>query len=164
MIDQETLKNALEYDSNTGVFVRLISGRGRNSRIGDVAGMVDKDGYIRISILGKKYQAHRLAWLYVYGKWPDMHIDHINGVREDNRIENLRDVDMTTNIQNLKKAMISNKSCGLLGVSFDANRKKFRAQIKYEGRKISIGMFDSPEDAHQAYLVKKRQLHEGCTI
>jgi len=164
MITQEELKNELLYDENTGVFTRNKKTRGKKSGIGNIAGCLDKDGYIRIIVRGKPYQAHRLAWLYVYGSFPERCIDHINGQRSDNRISNLRDVDMTTNLQNIRKAMSSNKTSGLLGVSRDTNRHLFKAQIQINGKKITIGYYKTPEEAHQAYLVKKREAHQGCTI
>lgn len=164
MITQEELKNELLYDECTGVFTRNKKTRGKKSNVGNVAGCLDKDGYIRIKVLGKPYQAHRLAWLYIYGSFPEKYIDHINGQRNDNRISNLRDVDMATNIQNLKKSMSSNKTSGFLGVCFDKRRCLFTAQIQNRGKKIVIGYYQTAQEAHQAYLIKKREIHQGCTI
>ena len=162
MLTQEELKNELFYDEKTGIFTR--NKNSKKAKRGDIAGFIDKDGYIRIRVLGKAYQAHRLAWLYVFGSFPKEYIDHINGKRNDNRVSNLRDVDMAINIQNLKKCMISNKTSGLLGVCFDKNRALFKAQIQSRGEKIVIGYYKTAQEAHQAYLIKKRKIHEGCTI
>lgn len=164
MITQDELKAELFYIEETGVFVRNKKTRGKKPNAGCFAGCLDKDGYIRITVLGKPYQAHRLAWLYVYGRFPEKYIDHINGQRNDNRISNLRDVDMTTNMQNIRKSMSSNKTCGLLGASKETNRNAFKAQIQINGKKITIGYYKTPQEAHQAYLVKKRETHQGCTI
>lgn len=84
MMNQEILKLHLDYNQNTGVFIRRISLCNR-VKIGDVAGNTNLQGYVAIRVLGKLYKAHRLAWLYVYGEFP-RDIDHINGVKSDNRI------------------------------------------------------------------------------
>ena len=85
------LKEILEYNQETGVFTR--KKKISSSNIGDVAGSVESQGYVIISIKNWPFKAHRLAWFYVHGKWPIDCIDHINGNRADNRIENLREVD-----------------------------------------------------------------------
>ena len=88
MITQEELKELLDYNPETGLFTWNVYNNIKNKT---TAGTFN-DGYIQIKIKQKIYQAHRLAWLYVYGEWPKGQIDHINGIRDDNRIENLRDV------------------------------------------------------------------------
>lgn len=110
---------------------------------------------------GRKYLVHRLVWLHVHGEFPLNQIDHINGNGCDNRIENLRDVTPSTNSQNKRVARTDNK-CGSLGVSIERN--KFVAQIKSGCLKIKIGRFNTIEEASNAYLKAKRELHEGCTI
>jgi len=115
----------------------------------------------QISILGKLYCAHRLAWLYVHGKWPDRHIDHINGKPDDNRISNLRDVSVSVNMQNRTRAQSNNKS-GLLGVSKVQNG--WTATIGKNKKRIHLGTFPSPELASSVYIKAKRYLHEGCAI
>lgn len=126
--------------------------------------MRKSDGYVVIMIDGKSYQAHRLAWLYIYEKWPDNMIDHLNTIRDDNRITNLRDVEHNINIQNQRRAQKNNKSAGLLGVTFNKLAQKYVAQIKLNGKNKYLGLFDNAEDAHEAYLEAKRQYHAGCTI
>jgi hypothetical protein len=161
MITQERLKQLFMYDENTGNFIRLVNRRG-NGRSGRVAGHCNKAlGYILIGVDYGMYRAHRLAWLYVYGVWPQHDIDHINGVKTDNRIANLRDVPPVVNSQNLKKAPSTNK-LGFLGVSFWQN--KYRAVIRVEGKQKYLGSYETPELAHQAYVEAKRKYHEGCTI
>lgn len=108
--------------------------------------------------------AHRLVWLHLYGEWPEHGIDHINGRRSDNTAANLRSVPQSENVQNQRKARRDNKSTGLLGVSRPSGRSKYRAQIMAQGRNRYLGYFDTPEEAHAAYLAAKRQLHPGCTI
>jgi hypothetical protein len=107
MLNQKTLKKYLNYDPETGVFKRKInSGK---AKIGDVAGGINGSGYICIRINSVKYRAHRLAWLYVHGKFPDNQIDHINRVKNDNRIDNLRDVTQSVNARN--RDLLSTNTC-----------------------------------------------------
>ena len=90
MINSNELRALLTYDKDTGVFRRNTSSGGQE--IGSIAGTISKYGYIRIRIKNKAYFAHRLAWLYEYGVWPENEIDHINGEKSDNRLINLRKV------------------------------------------------------------------------
>lgn len=109
-------------------------------------------------INGTPYQAHRIAWLVMTGREPDKWIDHINRDKSDNRFCNLRDVSWSVNQHNLKSSKIQNK-IGLLGVS--KHGKKWIAQIQKDGKKLYIGLFDTPEIAHAAYMEKKATLHCG---
>ena len=117
---------------------------------------------MQIRVDGKTYQAHRLAWFYMTGAFPEKFIDHINGVRNDNAFANLRQVDNAGNMQNTRQAHRNNLTCGLLGVS--KTRTGWRAMISVGGKNIYIGRYDTPENAHQAYLERKRVLHPTCTI
>lgn len=159
-MDQSRLKQLLSYDAKTGEFRRIAKIKG--VVVGSVAGRLMKHGYVSIGIDGGEYTAHRLAWLYVHGVWPSGYIDHINGQRCDNRIANLRDVSQSVNMQNVYAAK-SNSKTGLRGVSWHAQRKKYTARIKVEGRYLSLGLHQTPEAAHTAYMDAKRRLHEGCT-
>jgi len=94
------------------------------------------------------------------GEWPS-EIDHINGDKSDNSYRNLREVSRGENMQNKRKAHRNNKT-GFLGVAREAG--KYRARIRVCGKNRSLGMYDTPQQAHQAYLAAKRELHEGCTI
>jgi HNH endonuclease/AP2 domain len=156
----EQLRQVLDYDSLTGAFTWRLRPN-RRIKVGDVAGSRDSGGYIAIRVLGRLNQAHRLAWLYTYGVWPDGHIDHIDGIRTNNSIANLRDVTHRINLQNQRQAS-SNNTHGFLGVSRNGNR--WKAQIMVNGKNIHIGSHDSPELAHAAYIAAKRALHSGCTI
>lgn len=145
----------------TGLFVRLSDIC--NVKAGRITGNRNTGGHIGFAIDRRMYLAHRLAWLYVHGSWPEGQIDHINGIRTDNRICNLRDVSRSINAQNVHGARKDNK-LGLLGVCWREASKKFIAQIQVAGKVRHLGMFRTAEDAHEAYLKAKRKYHPGCTI
>lgn len=155
----EEVKALLDYSPLTGQFVSKRPGPG--GRRGSVVGFVERRGYVRVKVNGRKYFAHRLAWFYVHGHWPKHTIDHVNGDKSDNRIANLRDVSTAINCQNLRRANVDNKT-GRLGVSTHGN--KFKAGIKVGGRLIHLGTFPTPDAAHHAYVIAKRALHQGCTL
>ena len=150
----DKLKEQVLYCADTGVFTWNVN-KNRVS-IGDVVGFVTSKGYLATKIHGKCYFLHRLAWFYVYGQWPKNQIDHINGEKKDNRIENLRDVSGAQNCQNQTGPRKTNKT-QLQGVSVDKN-KKYHAQLMINRRVFRLGSFDSPEQAHEVYLAKKAEL------
>jgi hypothetical protein len=162
----DVLKQEVNYDEKTGVFSRLKTHPKLKYRAGDITGVLTPAGYLQISIRNKIYLAHRLAWLYVYGVVPSKNIDHIDGVKTNNAINNLRELSQKNNVQNIKKAKVSNK-LGILGVSV-ANKgkgqKSYRSRIVVDGKEIHLGVFEKAEDAREAYLVAKRKYHYGCTI
>lgn len=123
-----------------------------------------KNGYVIISIDGAFYLAHRLAWLAVYGVMPEFQIDHINGVPSDNRLRNLREATNAQNNQNKRRPQVNNTS-GYLGVTFDKQHMRWRAQVKINGRKIYCGLFDTAESAYlMGYLPVKRKVHGYSTL
>ncbi len=150
MITQSELKELLDYDPETGVFIwkKKVANR---VKIGDIAGCLDiSTGYIVFMIKGKRYRAHRLAWFYIYGEWPKDQIDHINHVRDDNRIVNLREV---TRQENLKNASLSkNNKSDVTGVHWYKANKEWRAQIMVNGKYIHLGYFN---DKHDAAMTRK---------
>jgi hypothetical protein len=154
-VSREEVLALLCYDPVTGLFTHRVKGHRR--AVGQVTGRLDTKGYVRIRLLGYEFKAHRLAWLITYGCWPNAEIDHINGCPSDNRIMNLRDVSVAENGWNRKKAMRNNKS-GLLGVALVAGR--YHARIRANGESKHLGVFDSAEAAHAAYLNAKAVLHQ----
>lgn len=155
MITQSELKQLFHYDPETGVFTWIRSGTGRKTN--KLAGWIDRVGYVRIEVHGKAYCAHRLAWLYVYGCWPTKYIDHINRIKGDNRISNLRDVTKQQNLFNLDSRKGSTSS--YLGVHLDRESNKYRASIRVNNKLYNLGRFNNEIDAHQAYLKAKAELH-----
>lgn len=160
-ITAQRLRELLSYDQDTGLFTRLSHGRGRRPAEGRPAGCKTDRGYIHIHVSGRIYKAHRLAWLYVNSEWPDGDIDHIDGDKTNNRINNLRSVSTSVNMQNQRSAQKRNAS-GFLGVTVHGGR--FEASIKLNGKNIYLGSYATPELAHDAYLAKKREIHPGCVI
>lgn len=158
----EFARENISYDPLTGELHWLKPGVRR--LMDRPVGSVHTSGYVRLRVLGKVQYAHRLAWLLSYGAWPQRDIDHINGVRSDNRLANLRDVSRTANCENQRCAPSSNRSTGVLGVCWHPGAKKFMASIGVSRKKLYLGLFPTAEEAHQAYLQAKRRLHPGCTL
>ena len=159
-ISQEYLKSILNYNPDTGLFRWKVRTSNR-IKIGDIAGSIHKcrlANYISIQIDGHKYQAHRLAHLYIYG-WMPEEVDHIddNGPKTDNRICNLRKSTISQNMHN-RGEYKSNKS-GYKGVSWHKRVKKWRAQIKYNNKVMHLGYFSTPEEAYEAYKEAALRLH-----
>ena len=150
------LREEFDYDEGVGVFVRVKTGR--------CVGFRTSQGYTMIEFRDRKYLAHRMAWAWIHGAWPKYEIDHINGNRSDNRISNLRDVPRSINAQNLRTAMPRRSKGGPLGVSWHRVAKRWRAMIWDGSKNLYLGLFDDPNEAHQAYLEAKRMLHPGCVI
>jgi HNH endonuclease/AP2 domain len=163
LLTAERLREVLNYEAETGIF-RWRKKTSHRIAIGDVAGTKTRpDGYCAIAIDGTLYLAHRLAWMYINGSHAENFIDHINGNPSDNRIANLREATQSVNMQNQKKATKKNKT-GFLGVDWHKRANKFRAAIRLNGKQTHIGYFQTPEEAHQAYLRVKRSLHIGNTL
>ncbi len=154
----ERVRELLDYDPETGVLTWRVSSRGR--RAGAVAGTV-KPGEIQVNVEGRLYRAHRLIWLHVHGRWPEQHIDHIDGNPHNNAIGNLRDVSCSVNLQNKRRGQ--GRTSDLLGVHRHRTGR-WGAQIKLGGTHRWLGLFGTPEEAHAAYVKVKRELHPGCTI
>lgn len=157
----ERLRELLSYDPATGQFIRKATSR--TDQIGSVAYTAHTSGYSRFSVGHKKYYAHRLAWMYVYGVWPSGDIDHINHDKTDTRISNLRDVSRSVNNQNQIRAQAGGAS-KVLGVSWSKAAQKWGACITVDGKNHHLGLFVEKEDARGAYIKAKRELHIGCTI
>ena len=140
----EKLRELLHYEPETGIFTRKVS-TAHNVKVGDVAGSQDRHGYLRIMVQSRRYKAHRLAWLYVYGEWPTDQIDHINRIRADNRIANLREVTNKQNLQNAGKS--SHNTSGHTGVYWYKRDSKWVAHIRHNHKLIHLGYFNTIEEA-----------------
>lgn len=152
----EEVDRMLSYDPATGALTWKVS-RG-NAKASSVAGTDDGQGYLRVRVQGKKYFAHRLAWLLHTGAWPSQQLDHIDGSRTNNRISNLRECSNAENHQNRGKR--SDNSSGVQGVCWHKAAKKWMARIKVDGKQIHIGYFDTIEEATAARTAAKAQYHQ----
>lgn len=149
------LRELLDYDAARGVFSWTTT-RGKTSA-GSVAGTTRRDGYIQICIDGRLYLAHRLAWMYVHGAWPNAALDHVNRVKPDNRISNLREASKSQNAQNT--SLRSTNTSGVKGVYWCARECRWIANIRLNGKQKHIGSYNTVEEAAEARRCAEIQLH-----
>lgn len=154
-LTQERLKEILCYDPDTGIFTHRKNRGG--IKAGSIAGNLTEQGYIRIKIDSKLYYAHRLAWLYIHGNFSIDEMDHINHVRNDNRLVNLRSCTKVDNLRN--QTIYKNNSSGITGVNWHKRQQKWIARIRIDGQIINIGSFAHKEDAAKAR--KAAEIHNG---
>lgn len=156
----EAINDRFEYRDG-GLFVKRQFRR--NVKVGGRAGSNHEKDYRIIGILGGMYYEHRLVWLLHNGSWPNGDTDHINHDKQDNRIENLRDVSHSENIQNQIYARADNK-LGVAGVCFHKASGKFCAQIGLKGKKVYLGVFDTAQEASDAYRAAKKHYHPLANV
>lgn len=144
----ERLRELLDYDRSSGVLRSKLSGR--------IVGWLNKKGYRAIQIDGKRYYAHRLAWLHVYGVWPLGDLDHEDTIKHHNWISNLRPASRSQNMGNMLNRR--DNTSGLKGASYDRNRRVWQATIRKDGKQIHLGRFPTRELAHAAYVAKALEL------
>ncbi len=155
MLSQEQLKSIMHYDPDTGLFTWLISPK-FGVKVGDEVG-THLEGYRVTRFKGTPYKLHRLAWLYVYGEMPDVFIDHINGIRDDNRIVNIR---LATHTQNLRNSgNRKNNTLGFKGVCFDKRSKKYGAYLQVNGKQKWLGTFCTVQEAASTRSEAAKQHH-----
>ena len=153
----ERLKELLHYDPNTGLFTWLdvISNR---AKVGEIAGTKNTNGRICVGIMGYRLYAHRLAWFYVYERWPTTGIDHIDGNPSNNQLSNLREANQFQNMQNIPRKSKISKS-GLVGAFWSNRDKKWSSRIKINRKLLILGVFPTAELAHKAYCEAKAKYH-----
>lgn len=151
------LLEVLEYNPETGIFINR--GHRKGATVGSVSGCINKDGYNTIKIDGTLYFAHRLAWFYCFQEWPENDIDHIDRVRSNNRLDNLRDITLAQN--NCNKSIKSNNKTGFKGVYYKADKNKYHAQITLNGKKKHLGYFVTAEEASAVYNLAAEDLFNG---
>jgi hypothetical protein len=155
-LTQARLKELLHYDPDTGIFTWIKKSK-KSIPIGSIAGAKHNQGYRALCIDYKRYLAHRIAWLYVFGEMPLGFIDHINRNRSDNRISNLRVVNRSENQQNRKIG--ANNTSGVSGVYWHEQRKKWHARIFICGTGRSLGLFQTIEEAKTARQKAEREFY-----
>lgn len=157
MLTYERADQIVRYDPETGVIAWIVPPASWIEP-GSEAGTVHKaSGYRHITIGQTKYRAHRIAWLLCHRDWPARQVDHINGDKLDNRIANLRLASCSQNQQN--RATDKRNKSGFTGVSWDRGTQKWRAKICIDRRQVHLGVFDTPEQAAEAYAKAKAELH-----
>lgn len=142
-MNQNELKEIVRYDSESGklFWLKRLS---HGTKVGGEVGCISKQGYMQTKNYGEHYLIHRLIWLYTYGEWPT-EIDHINHIRDDNRIENLREVTRKENGKN--QSMKSNNKSGINGVHWHKRDKKWVSRIKVNNKLIELGRFKDKFEA-----------------
>lgn len=157
MITQAELQKLLSYDPETGIF-RWLAPNSNRVCVGDVAGTHNSHGYVQIGINKILHQAHRLAWLYVYGENPPNEVDHINGIKNDNRISNMRLAIRSENGRNVEKHL--DNTSGFKGVSWNKRKNRWHTQCMVNGKRHHLGLFLTREEASAAYQTFAK-LHHG---
>lgn len=148
------LKTIIRYDERTGDFYWLVT-RGWRCIAGTKAGCVSKTGYVHIKIFGLYYKGHRLAWAFKKGKHPQHDVEHQNLDKAHNAWKNLRKADDFKNQANTP-IRIDNTS-GFKSVNFRKDSGKWRARIGVRNKRIALGSFDTPEEAHAAYAIAAKK-------
>lgn len=145
-LTQELIAKVLKYDGLSGTFIWISNLHSKsvvpNSRAGY---LVSRTGYRGISLFGKSYLEHHLAWFITYGVWPTGQIDHINQQRDDNRIANLREVSVAENSRNRSRR--KHTKTGEHGIWYNERTRKYVAEITYNGKKVYQKSFDDPDEA-----------------
>ncbi len=156
MLSHSRLLEILIYDQTSGIIAWRISPRA-SVRSGTVAGRITTRGYRQITIDRRSYSAHRLAWFYVNGEWPVDELDHINGNKLDNRIDNLRPATRAQNI--VTEGVRKNNTSGFKGITWEPQNRLWRARIGNGERRVNLGRFKRIEDAYAAYCVAAKAMH-----
>ncbi len=161
MLTQKRLHETVDYDPETGIF-RWKMQKSNHRKIGAIAGTPHLMGYWVIGIDRRRYLAHRLAWFWVHGKWPDAMIDHIDHNRQNNAIANLR---QATNSENLANSHAHKRSkTGVRGVSIHRPSGRYRVQLGKNKKQIHIGYFSSFDEACRAASVAAATVHNEFGI
>ena len=156
-INGDLLRVLFDYDSISGIFTRKIT-TSNVAKKGSIAGSLNDSGYLIILVNGHKYRAHRLAWLYCFDEFPNGIIDHIDGNRTNNRLDNLREATNTENLYNSK--IRSDNTTGYKGVSIDKRSNRYRAYITINKKVKSLGYYATALEASEAYVKAAKELHK----
>jgi len=152
----EELNRRFRYDAVSGLLYIKNSTNPR-TKVGEICGYRGPNGYLRVKINYKPFMVHRVIWAMVHGAWPKEMIDHINGARDDNRLENLRDATCSENLWN--QGIAKNNKSGVKGVSWSAQNQKWKAVVKFKRKPNFIGYFNTLEDADAAIREAREKLH-----
>lgn len=148
------IRDLIDYNPENGVLTAKVNFSGRQA--GSVIGSQTWQGYYAFSLFGKKCFAHRLAWLLHYGEWPSQPIDHINGIKTDNSIRNLRLCSLSQNQFN--KPTQKNNTTGVKGVYWNKRDKRYVASVQFNGKKYSAGHHKDIDSAKEAVMKLREKL------
>lgn len=151
-VTADRVRELFDYNEFSGLFVRKVRTAMRN-KVGDIVGCKDTYGYLQVAVDGRLYLLHRLAWLYVYGSFPEGTIDHIDRCKTNNSIANLRDVSRLSNMKNLP--LFKNNTTGFSGVCFRKSSRRYFAHISHKSKKVHLGSYLTAEAADSAYQLAK---------
>ena len=156
------IRELFTYDPNEGL-LKWKNDAGRYGRIisGTVAGRVHPEGYRYVTVDGKHYRGSRIVWVYITGEWPEHQIDHRDNNPSNDKWENLREATGSQNKANCRKYKAETASCHLKGVQAVQKKRsiRYRAIATKDGQRFHLGYFDTPEEAHAAYLKASDALH-----
>lgn len=158
----ERLRKVLNYNPHTGQFTWLVR-TARRIHIGDSPNCKNRDGYIQVSIDNKRYLVHRLVWLYVYDEWPLFQLDHVNGIRDDNRLCNLRSVTNSQNQQNRRGARCDSRT-NVIGVTWVEKRQCWRAHLMLNRKYMLKSYHKKIEDAIASRRQAELKYHPFSSI
>ena len=150
------LKDTLAYDPTVGKFTWKTRAA-LCVRPGYTAGCLNEQGYIQIRFKKKIYKVHRLVWLFEHGNWPKNNLDHLNGIRSDNRIQNLRECTAKTNCQNYERY----RSGNLVGASYHKHVKRWVSRWAFDGKMFYLGYYDTEKEASDAYWQFDKEWNSG---
>ena len=157
VLSQQLLKELFNYDPVTGIFTWKVFRGGGSPKVGEVAGSVNEEGYVKIKVAGKLRAASHLAWLYMTGELPEDRVDHKNTNPSDNSWDNLREATDSENSHNKRKYKCN--TTGYKGVFIAPNGRQWHARIRNKGKLKFLGTFDAPELAHEFYCLAADLLH-----
>jgi hypothetical protein len=155
MLTHKKLLETLHYEPSSGEFT-WIKNTGLKDLVGKKAGSINSIGYVNMSLFGKRYSAHRLAWFYCFEEWPEFNIDHIDGNRSNNSLDNLRDVTQSLNVVNSRLPL---PKSGFKGVR--ASGSKWRAYAEKNGKHVGLGTYNTAEEASEAYIEYTQKRYEN---
>jgi len=158
-LNWEYLTSVLEYNTTTGIFINKIN-RSNSALKGSIAGNTDQihsNKYLEVYLNNYHYAAHRLAWFYCFKEWPNGLIDHIDGNKSNNSLDNLRECSYSENFYN--SVLRKDNSSGYKGVCLDKRSNKYRAYIYINGRQKSLGYYNTALEASNAYRNMAKNLH-----
>ena len=160
---EKALRKQVSYDPKTGVLTRIAKPPKSKAPLGPIKGSKKAEGHLKVAINGVERYFHQIAWFLYYGYWAEGIIDHIDTDPTNNRIKNLRQVTKHGNLLNRRKANKTNSS-GLLGAHWITEKQKYHSSIWMNGKKTTLGYFNTAQEAHEAYVAAKRLLHPTNTL